>query len=157
MIYEEQALFPIAEYSPEDSLAKTSVWPESVLDLQASEVECFGKSPGSFRISTPSGSSSKTYLVSCHQTEDETWEPSSGRWLTSGMGSATEFWTLSSSESPNVAVECSLSDVLETTGPHLQRYLLSAKACEGILRRATRRERQLPEALDKALRAVADQ
>ena len=86
--------------------------------------------------------------------DDETWEPSSGRWASSGMGSPTECWTLSSSESPSVAVECSLLDVLETTGSHLQKYLLSAKACAGILRRATRRGKQLPEALQKALESV---
>jgi hypothetical protein len=154
MIYEEPGLFPNQESSQEDSLAKTYPSLANVLDLPENAVVCFGKSVGSLTISTPDGSSSKTSPVCCRQTEDEIWEPSSGRWQTSGMGSATEFWTLSTSESPSVAVECSLSDVLETTGEHLRKYLLSAKACEGILRRATRRERKLPERLEAALQAV---
>jgi hypothetical protein len=37
------------------------------------------------------------------------------------------------------------------TGEHLQKYSLSSKACEGIIRRATKREKKLPEALMKAL------
>jgi len=154
MIYEELALFPTLESSPEASPVRISAWPESVLGLQESDLACSGRSPGLFKIFNPNGSSLKMSLVCCHQTEDEIWEPSSGRWLSAGMGSATEFWTLSSSESPSAAVECSLSDVLETTGEHLRKYLLSAKACEGILRRAERRGRKLPEALDQALRAV---
>jgi hypothetical protein len=40
-------------------------------------------------------------------------------------------------------------EVLETeVSP---RYLLSPKACEGIMRRATRRGKTLPPALEKAL------
>jgi DNA (cytosine-5)-methyltransferase 1 len=50
---------------------------------------------------------------------------------------------------PNDAVESSLLEVLETeVSP---RYLLSPKACEGIMRRATRRGKTLPPALEKAL------
>jgi hypothetical protein len=48
-----------------------------------------------------------------------------------------------------------LSDVLETTGEHLLKYSLSPKACEGILRRAQRRGRNLPTQLQDALEAVA--
>jgi len=154
MTWYEQALFPNKESSPEDSLAKTSALLASVLDLPEGAQVSSGKFVGSLTISTPNTSSLKMSLVSCHQTEDETWEPLSGRWLSSGMGSLTEFWTLKTSESPNVVVECSLSDVLETQGPHLQKYLLSAKACSGILRRASRRDKKLPERLEQALRAV---
>jgi len=63
-------------------------------------------------------------------------------------------WTLDISESPNGAVACSLSDVLQT-GAVPQRFYLSAKAAQGILRRAEKRERVLPSALLLALRAVA--
>ncbi len=77
--------------------------------------------------------------------------PSSGRWLNSGMGSPTECWTLSTSESPSDAVASSLSDVLETTGAHLLKYCLSPKAAKGILRRAARRGRELPDSLMQAL------
>jgi len=46
-----------------------------------------------------------------------------------------------------------LSEVLES-GPVPERYFLSAAACAGILRRAERRGKKLPEHLEAALRAV---
>jgi hypothetical protein len=49
---------------------------------------------------------------------------------------------------------CSLSDVLEA-GSVPPRYFLSAKACAGILRRAEKREKELPTALHQALQQVA--
>ena len=55
---------------------------------------------------------------------------------------------------PSAVVESSLSDVLETTGAHLAKYSLSKKAAEGILRRASRRGKQLPEALKVALERI---
>src|SRR5471030_582274 len=56
---------------------------------------------------------------------------------------------------PNDAAVCSLSQVLERTSIP-QKYFLSSKACAGILRRAEKRGRQLPELLAVALRRVAD-
>jgi hypothetical protein len=47
-----------------------------------------------------------------------------------------------------------LSDVLETSAVP-PRFYLSAKACAGILRRAERRGKDLPPALQSALEAVA--
>lgn len=61
---------------------------------------------------------------------------------------------LSTSESPNDAVESSLRDVLETS-PVPAKYFLSQKAAQGILRRAERRGRRLPEPLRTALYSVA--
>ena len=49
---------------------------------------------------------------------------------------------------------CSLSEILET-GPLPSRYYLSPKACRGILRRAEKRGKELPEALRLALLQVA--
>jgi hypothetical protein len=95
---------------------------------------------------------------SCHQKEEGIWESSSGRWETAGMASPTECWTLSTSESPSDGGACSssLADVLEQpTVPGLSRYCLSPKAAQGILRRAGRRGRSLPEPLETALQAVA--
>jgi hypothetical protein len=70
--------------------------------------------------------------------------PSSGRWANSGMCGPIECWTLNTCEwgdgpEPfrSAGDVCSLSDVLET-GPLPQRFLLSAKACSGILRRSGR-------------------
>jgi hypothetical protein len=63
--------------------------------------------------------------------------------------SAIAFSTLNTGESPNVAVESTLSQILEVNAP--EKYRLSAKACEGILRRAERRGKKLPEMLRIAL------
>lgn len=52
-------------------------------------------------------------------------------------------------ESPNVAVVSRLSQILEVTPP--AKYSLSAKACHGILRRAERRGKDLPETLKAVL------
>lgn len=52
-------------------------------------------------------------------------------------------------ECPSVAAESRLSQILEEH-PH-PKYYLSAKACRGILNRAERRGKQLPEALKAAL------
>ena len=48
-------------------------------------------------------------------------------------------------ESPNAAVGSRLSQILEETPQ--EKYSLSAKACQGILRRAERRGKDLPETL----------
>lgn len=111
----------------------------------------------------PAGWFGKTSPVSCLQTEDGTLAPSLGSWQNSGMGSPTKFLTLSTSEfnhtlAPSIKDEgvCSLSDILEDSGSVPQRYFLSAKACAGILRRAAKRGKALPEHLARALRAVAD-
>ena len=61
----------------------------------------------------------------------------------------TEFSMHNSGESPSAAVESTLSQILEANAP--EKYHLSAKACEGILRRAERRGKQLPEMLKLAL------
>lgn len=73
-------------------------------------------------------------------------------WATNGalLG---EFSTHSFGESPSVAVESHLSQILEDT-PH-PKYALSAKACQGILNRANRRGKKLPEVLEEALRNQA--
>ncbi len=61
------------------------------------------------------GSFGKTSPTSCELTADGLLVPCSEGWRNSGMGSPTECWTLSSSESPNDAKGCLLSDVLEAT------------------------------------------
>ena len=57
-------------------------------------------------------------------------------------------------ESPNEDAESTLSQILEVNAP--QKYYLSAKACEGILRRAERRGKQLPPMLKEALDQMID-
>ena len=102
----------------------------------------------------PNGWFGKTSPASCRVTGDGILEPSCKGWANSGMGSPTEFLTLNTSEWPSDAAVCSLSQTLEV-GSVPQRFFLSAKACAGILRRAERRGKQLPEALRLALRQVA--
>jgi hypothetical protein len=122
-----------------DWLTLVATWPSSFSD---------------FLTSTGlAGSSGRTSLVSCLRQADGTLAPSSGRWQNSGMGSATECSTLSTSEYPSDVVASSLSGILET-GDVPQRYYLSARACEGILRRAAARKRTLPEQLRLALESV---
>lgn len=111
----------------------------------------------------PTGWFGRTSPASCPAAEDGILVPSSGAWGNSGMGSPTECLTLSTSEHasfperfPNDAGVCSLSDILEI-GDVPQRFYLTAKACAGILRRAEKRGKELPEVLSAALKAVASQ
>lgn len=60
-----------------------------------------------------------------------------------------EQWTPSTGAFPNVACASRLSSILQAGVP--EKYYLSRKACEGILRRASRRGKQLPELLKMAL------
>jgi hypothetical protein len=108
----------------------------------------------------PNGWFGRTSPASCRLAAAGTLEPSLGCWQNSGMGSPTEFLTLNTSEWTALPAQfrsddgvCSLSDVLET-GDVPQRYFLSAKACAGILRRAEKRGKQLPQQLERALRMV---
>ena len=82
---------------------------------------------------------------------------SSQDYQNSGMGGPTGFLTLSTSEwnhtlAPSLRDDgvCSLSDILET-GDVPQRYFLSARACEGILRRANQLQKKLAPLLEAAL------
>ena len=61
-----------------------------------------------------------------------------------------ELWMPSTGAFPNVACASRLSSILQVGVP--ERYYLSRKACEGILRRASRRGKRLPSLLEDALR-----
>ena len=104
----------------------------------------------------PLGSSSRMFPDFSVVTTDETLRKSSGfSWSSAGMGFNGVCLTASFSESPRDAVVCSLSDVLESHAP--QRFFLSQKAAEGILRRAKKRGRTLPERLMTALQVLTGQ
>ena len=60
-----------------------------------------------------------------------------------------ELWMPSTGAFPNVACASRLSSILQVGVP--EKYYLSRKACEGILRRASRRGKELPELLKMAL------
>ena len=57
--------------------------------------------------------------------------------------------TLNTGECPSVVRESTLSQILQANVP--EKYYLSARACEGILRRAERRGKELPPMLKEAL------
>ena len=103
---------------------------------------------------SPSGWFGRTSPASYPLTEDSTLPASFEGWANSGMGSRTEFLTLSTSEWPSDASVCSLSDTLEA-GNVPQRFYLSARACQGILRRAEKRGKELPDTLQLALESTA--
>jgi len=108
------------------------------------------------------GWSGRTSPVSCRVTQDGILEPSLEGWQNSGMGSPTAFLTLSSCEQMDTLTQypkdggvCSLSQILEAGSVPL-RYFLTPKACQGILRRAEKRGKKLPEQLERALVAVSE-
>lgn len=150
----EASLFDLTG-SAEDSLAKTYPWLESVLALLEAAADCGSSSRDAWLIFVRRAFLSKTSL-DCFPLEpveiSESW---SKRWQTWGMALHGECLTLSGSESPSAAAVCSLSDVLEPTCDVPRKYYLSATACRGILRRAARRGRELPEQLHRALEQAA--
>lgn len=58
--------------------------------------------------------------------------------------------TLNLSEKPRVPNPTLLSDILEEDAD--PKYNLSSKACKGILNRASKRGKRLPEVLEEALK-----
>lgn len=110
------------------------------------------------------GSCGKTYPEPCQQTTDGLSVPSLGRWSNSGMAAPGEAWTLNTCEWTATLVPCpndgnvsSLSDVLVDPRDVPERYYLSRKACQGILRRAESRGKELPQVLREALLSVAQE
>lgn len=83
-------------------------------------------------------------------------EPPKSKWSKAGGGCQVadgallgEPWMPSTGVFPNVVCASRLSSTLQVNAP--EKYYLSRKACEGILRRASRRGKQLPELLKMAL------
>ena len=102
----------------------------------------------------PLGSCSRMFPDFSVVTTDETLRKSSGfSWSSAGMGFNGVCLTASFSESPRDAAVCSLSDVLESHAP--QRFFLSQKAAQGILRRAESRGKPFPTHLALALEALS--
>ena len=109
-------------------------------------------------ISTPVSLFGRTSPVPSHQMQGATSEPSSMKWLTAGRWSANgQCWMHRTSECPSDGAESfsSLSSILESQPNVPTRYYLSARAAQGILRRAEKRGRQLPPLLATALALVA--
>ena len=134
-----------AKASPSRASAKGLMTPEATSCLHTL---------ASLTVTGLDGLSGKMSPAFCHLTAEGILEPSLGRWSSWGMGSPTESWTLNGSEWPREGAVCSLSDVLETQGVQ-QKFYLSPKACQGILRRAEKRGKELPPLLRAALENAA--
>jgi len=155
----------------EEAPVKTSAWLESVRALTENEVDFSGINVESQIRSTP-GFSGKTLPALYQATKEQISLPCCGGLQEHGstcpMGNvgATQgslsgqngpqsgvCLTLNTAEWPNDAAVSFLSQALETSVD--PKYFLSQKACAGILRRAGRRGKKLPERLEAALAAVA--
>lgn len=151
---EQMSLLPSMS-SSEDSPAPTYPWPAVVKAWLEKRPDSSSSSYASLLRSLPVGWSSKTSMASCRLTEDGTWEPSSERWGDAGFGGPTVAVTLNGGDHPSDGAASFLSDILE---PHVhQRFFLSPKACRGLILRAARRGKALPELLESVLRKVAEE
>ena len=147
----KQDLNLIEELSQADFPVKTLAWLERGLVLLEKEADYSGRLQDLLKKRKLSGSSLKMSLVFLPQTKEKILEWSLERWPTSGIALPGGCLMLSTSEFPKgEGVSSSLADVLETDSVQ-QKYYLSPKACEGILRRANRRGKTLPIALQEAL------
>ena len=92
-------------------------------------------------------------------TETEIPMPKSGRWANSGVVRGGQpmlhgaSWTPNIGECPNEERESTLWQILEVNAP--EKYYLSPRACQGILRRAAARGKELPKVLKTALERQA--
>jgi len=122
-------------------------------DLPENGQDSSSSSPESCESYSPDGSSSRMFQACFLPIKDLISLSSSIRWTNAGMAYRGAFSIASSSESPSVAAECSLSDIL-VAHAH-PKYSLSPKAAAGILRRAEKRGKDLPASLTVALQALA--
>jgi hypothetical protein len=114
----------------------------------------------SYNLDGSYGRTCREYLPA---TEGATSRTLSARLGNAGILLPTGLWTLNGCEWTGCPEQfrngdaefgssvCGLSDILETVGEHLRKYCLSLKACEGILRRAASRGKDLPARLKTAL------
>ena len=87
---------------------------------------------------------------------DQQWEKFYGPFTNSGIMEAGELLMLNTSEWPSAAEGSSVSSLSQILEPDVARkYCLSTKVCAGILRRAEKRGKTLPEHLEAALKAAA--
>ena len=133
-MYEQMDIF--GENRPDTWSGKTSPEP-----FQATEAKTSAPSSKKRRTSPVRNALFLDLRTANGRTPDASWEtdgPLHGAYMMRSFG-----------ECPSVAVESRLSQILEDN-PH-PKYYLSARACEGILRRAERRGKELPTMLKEAL------
>ena len=141
----------VSNSSAADSRARTCQSPENAPDLTGNDPASSSKQPESLTLfSDPEGGSSlRTFPDFFPATAAGISESFSRRWPTSGFTTSPgECWTADTSECPKGGGEfSSLPGVLQAEVP--VRFFLSPKAAAGILRRANKRGRALPEPLDR--------
>ena len=93
-------------------------------------------------------SASKNRMPRCLRLTTDDGHMQTAIWETDGVW-LTELSMRNISECPNAVVESTLSQILQANVP--EKYYLSPKACQGILRRAEARGKELPEMLKLAL------
>lgn len=152
---------------------KTYEFQESTINLLVGGTPCQSFSVAGLRkgMDDPRGNLALTFLAIAEKARPEwvVWEnvpgvlsSNGGRdfgailggFKNSGMGGPTESWTLNTLERPKHAAACSLSQILEV-GNVPARYYLSAKASQGIIRRASKRGKKLPPLLRQVLETIA--
>jgi hypothetical protein len=149
-----QDLHHAQELLQEDFPAKTSASLARGLVLLAKEAGYSGRLQDLWMKRKQNTSSSKTSLVCYPVTTAQILESSSGRWPTSGILSDGGCLMLNTSEYPSAgSVSSSLADVVQTQ-PVQQKYYLTVKAAEGVLRRSNRNGKLLPDQLQKAFEDV---
>ena len=154
----EENYVPVALISSQaGSRARTSQSPDADGASPGKEAGCSTSSPGSQTglLGPEDGFSSRTSSAFFPLTTDEISESFSQRWPKSGSWTGPgECWTHNISESPSAGgASSSLPDVLEATAP--EKYFLSPRGAAGILRRATKRGRRLPQELEAELTSLA--
>lgn len=146
--------------SAEASPARTCQSPDNGPGSPGNDPACSSSSPVSPGLFDPDGFSSRTYPASSPRTAVGTSEACLERWPTSGTAWPGGFSTAVTSECRSDDAGCSssepsLTEILEPPQRVPARYLLSARAAQGILRRAEKRGRVLPSHLSAALEQVA--
>ena len=152
-----QDLHQAQELLQEDFPAKTSQSLAKGLVLLANEAGYSGRLQELWTKRKQNTSSSKTSLVCYPVTKEQILESSSGRWPTSGILSGGGCLMLNTLEYPSDAsVSSSLADVVQTQ-PVQQKYYLTIKAAEGVLRRSNRNGKKLPSPLQEVFEDVVRQ
>lgn len=137
-----------------DSHAKIYRWLDAAQDWLENGQDCGLSSIALLQTLSRDGLLSRMSPAFYPQMAERILPSSFAGWSNAGMASPGGYLTLNISEWPSAAAVCSLSEVLETDVPH--KFFLSARAAQGILRRAERRGRDLPQSLAAALTELAE-
>lgn len=139
-----------------DRHAKASQSQDSAKDCKTIDLVLHSRISNVLNKFSPNGYCGKTYQGFCPVTRGRTTEPSSQNLMNSGIVYRGQYWTANGFPYRKGGGACSLSDILED-GNVPQKYFLSSRACKGILRRAEKRGKSIPPALEMALKTVASQ